>query len=57
MGDMDDSDELAVPEVVESPAVRKQPTGGFARWLLRHQVQPIGPAAGEGHGEPHAWWR
>ncbi|GGX23500.1 APC family permease [Streptomyces chryseus] len=54
---MNDPNELAVPEVVDSPAVRKQPSGGLARWLLRHQVQPIGPAAGEGHAEPHAWWK
>jgi hypothetical protein len=25
--------------------------------LLRHQVQPVGPAAGEGHAKPHAWWK
>ncbi|MGX1887764.1 amino acid transporter [Streptomyces sp. NPDC055287] len=54
---MSDPNELAVPEVVDSPALRKQPTGGMARWLLRHQVQPVGPAAGEGHTEPHAWWK
>ncbi|MGA5192636.1 amino acid transporter [Streptomyces exfoliatus] len=47
----------AVPEVVDSPALRTQPTSGFARWLLRHRVQPVGPAAGEGHAEPHAWWK
>ncbi|MFD3658752.1 amino acid transporter [Streptomyces sp. NPDC058620] len=54
---MEDPNELAVPEVVDSPALRAQPTGRVARWLLRHQVQPVGPAAGEGHAEPHAWWK
>ncbi|MFG2895401.1 amino acid transporter [Streptomyces sp. NPDC048248] len=54
---MEDANELAVPEVVDSPALRKQPTGGLARWLLRHQVQPIGPAAGEAHSESHPWWK
>ncbi|MFD3618833.1 amino acid transporter [Streptomyces sp. NPDC058676] len=54
---MKDANELAVPEVVESPAVRAQPTGSLAQWLLRHRVQPVGPAAGEGHTEPHAWWK
>ncbi|MFF3326831.1 amino acid transporter [Streptomyces sp. NPDC002889] len=49
--------ELALPEVVDSPALRAQPTGSLARWLLRHRVQPVGPAAGEGHTEPHAWWK
>ncbi|WP_425578539.1 amino acid transporter [Streptomyces gulbargensis] len=46
-----------VPEVVESPALRAQPTGRLARWMLRHQVQPVGPAADEGHAQPHAWWK
>ncbi|MFI6006011.1 amino acid transporter [Streptomyces sp. NPDC051366] len=54
---MTDVNDLAVPEVVESPAREAPPTGGLAQWLLRHRVQPVGPAAGEGHGEPHAWWK
>ncbi|MFI8085478.1 amino acid transporter [Kitasatospora sp. NPDC086009] len=49
--------DLAVPEVVESAAPRAQPTGGVGRWLLRHRVQPVGPAAAEGHTEPQAWWK
>ncbi|MEU4221667.1 amino acid transporter [Actinoplanes sp. NPDC026623] len=31
--------------------------GGLGRWLLKHQVQPVGPAAGEAHAEQHAWWK
>ncbi|MEU9145427.1 amino acid transporter [Streptomyces sp. NPDC048349] len=54
---MEEADEPLVPEVVESPALRAEPSGPFARWLLHHQVQPVGPAAGEGHVEPHAWWK
>ncbi|MEV0992690.1 amino acid transporter [Streptomyces sp. NPDC049949] len=54
---MTDVNDLAVPEVVESPAREAPPTGGLAQWLLHHRVQPVGPAAGEGHGEPHAWWK
>jgi hypothetical protein len=57
MGDMQDGNGLVVPEVVDSPALRTQSTSGFARWLLRHRVQPVGPAAGEGHAEPHSWWK
>ncbi|MEU1040612.1 amino acid transporter [Streptomyces sp. NPDC005907] len=49
--------EPAVPEEVESPALRAQPTGGLARWMLRHRVQPVGPAAGEGHTRPQSWWK
>ncbi|MEU2060109.1 amino acid transporter [Streptomyces sp. NPDC013455] len=52
-----DAEGPAVPEVVDSPALRAQPSGGFARWLLRHQVQPVGPAAGEAHAESHSWWQ
>ena len=57
MGDMEDANKLSVPKVVDSPVLRKQPTGGLARWLLRHQVQPIGPAAGEEQSESHPWWK
>ncbi|MEV7729371.1 amino acid transporter [Streptomyces sp. NPDC087917] len=57
MEHMKDANEPAVPEVVDSPALRAEPSGRVARWMLRHQVQPVGPAAGEGQGEPHAWWK
>ncbi|MFI9771201.1 amino acid transporter [Streptomyces sp. NPDC052415] len=57
MGMSKDTQGLAVSEVVDSPAVRAQPTSASARWLLRHQVQPVGPAAGEGHAQPQAWWK
>ncbi|MBG0564013.1 APC family permease [Actinoplanes aureus] len=50
-------DEFAVPAVVDTPARRQPATGGLSRWLLRHQVQPSGPAAGESHAKPHAWWK
>nr|WP_198170998.1 amino acid transporter [Actinoplanes awajinensis] len=43
--------------MVDSPARQEQAGGGLARWLLRHQVQPSGPAAGESHAKPHAWWK
>ncbi|MGX6607355.1 amino acid transporter [Micromonosporaceae bacterium Da 78-11] len=54
---MDATDEFAVPAVVETPARRPPAGGGLSRWLLRHQVQPVGPAAGEGHAKPHTWWK
>jgi hypothetical protein len=57
MGMSKDAQGPAVPEVVDSPALRAQPTSGIARWLLRHQVQPVGPAAEESHAEPHSWWK
>ncbi|MFD8290266.1 amino acid transporter [Streptomyces lavendulae] len=54
---MKDTDELLIPEVVDSPALRTQATGGLGRWMLHHRVQPVGSASGEGHGESHAWWK
>ncbi len=39
------------------PRLRAEPTGALERWLLRHRVQPVGPAADEGHSVPHAWWK
>ncbi|HZG04088.1 MAG TPA: amino acid transporter [Streptomyces sp.] len=57
MGVTRNVNEPVVPEVVDSPVLRAQPGGPLARWLLRHRVQPVGPAAGEGHAEPHAWWK
>ncbi len=52
-----DRDVPVLPEVVDSPALRAEPTGALERWLLRHRVQPVGPAADEGHSVPHAWWK
>ena len=47
----------AVPAVVDSPAEREHRGGTLSTWLLRHQVQPVGPAAGEAHAEQHPWWK
>jgi hypothetical protein len=54
---MDATDEFAVPAVVDTPAQRPQADGALSRWLLRHQVQPVGPESGEGHTQPQAWWK
>ncbi|MEO3868494.1 amino acid transporter [Nonomuraea sp. B12E4] len=51
------SAELAIPDVVDSPTRPAPPANGLARWLLRHQVQPVGPETGEGHALPQAWWK
>ncbi|MFF1407305.1 amino acid transporter [Streptomyces sp. NPDC058294] len=54
---MEDVNQPLVPEVVDSPALRIRPRGRLAPWMLRHQVQPVGPAADGGHAETHAWWK
>ncbi|WP_433789661.1 amino acid transporter [Actinoplanes sp. CA-252034] len=46
-----------LPAVVDAPAKREHRSGTLPTWLLKHQVQPVGPAAGEGHAEQHAWWK
>ncbi|MEV4170189.1 amino acid transporter [Nonomuraea sp. NPDC049709] len=48
---------LAVPEVVDSPRRPAPSASGLARWLLRHQVQPVGPETQEGHAKPQSWWK
>jgi hypothetical protein len=50
-------EEYVVPAVVGTPARQQPPGGGLARWLLKHQVQPPGPAALATHAEQHAWWK
>lgn len=40
-----------------SPAHEVPPSRGVPGWLLRHRVQPVGPAADEGHTEQHSWWK
>ncbi|OJF12184.1 APC family permease [Couchioplanes caeruleus] len=47
----------AIPAVVDTPDGREHHDGALPRWLLKHQVQPVGPAAGEAHAEQHAWWK
>ena len=54
---MSTTDDLAVPPVVDTPARTPGPTGGLRGWLLRHRVQPAGPAAPETHADTHAWWK
>ena len=46
-----------MPASVDTPARRHEPDSGLSRWLLKHQVQPVGPAAGEAHAEQHTWWK
>ena len=50
-------EDFAVPAVVDSPAAAVLPSRGLVGWLLRHRVQPVGPAAGENHAEQHPWWK
>jgi hypothetical protein len=53
---MDTAEQFAVPASVDSPAKLAQPRG-VGRWLLKHQVAPVGPEADEGHGTPQSWWK
>ncbi|MDQ3786087.1 MAG: amino acid transporter, partial [Actinomycetota bacterium] len=52
-----DTASSALPAEVESPAKPAAPGRPIGRWLLEHQVAPVGPVAEEGHGKPQAWWK
>jgi amino acid transporter len=52
----DTAKQYSVPASVGSPAKPDQPRG-FGKWLLHHQVAPVGPESGEGHGKPQPWWK
>ncbi|MFD7934492.1 amino acid transporter [Streptomyces sp. NPDC059755] len=54
---MTDVDDLATVDVVEGSAAPERQGGALARWLLRHRVQAVNPAAEAGAGESHAWWK
>ncbi|WP_041842942.1 APC family permease [Actinoplanes friuliensis] len=59
---MDTTEEVAEPEyvvpaAVDTPTRRQEPGGTLSRWLLRHQVQPVGPAAAQSDTEQHTWWK
>jgi amino acid transporter len=49
--------EPVLPAAVDSPARPAKSGGALGRWLLRHQVQPVGPESDEGHAEPQPWWK
>jgi hypothetical protein len=51
------SDGLVVPATVDRPGKPSAAHGGVPAWLLRHQVQPVGPETSEGHAPPQAWWK
>jgi hypothetical protein len=53
---MDTTDQLAVPARVGSPAKPETPRG-VGKWLLHHQVAPVGRQSEEGHGKPQSWWK
>jgi hypothetical protein len=42
---------------VDRPGKPSAAHGGVPAWLLRHQVQPVGPETSEGHAPPQAWWK
>lgn len=52
------ADGFALPSMVHRPVERSAaPRSRFWMWALQYRVAPEGPAAQEGHAEPHSWWR
>ncbi|WP_341716106.1 amino acid transporter [Micromonospora sp. FIMYZ51] len=49
---------VSVPDrVAVGPRGTAAPPSRLRRWLLVHQVQPVGPETGEGQARSHSWWR
>src|SRR4051794_37304848 len=46
-----------MPEVVEPQHHPRRNRGPVVDWLLRDQVQPVGPESDEAHASKHAWWQ
>src|SRR3954451_17757795 len=46
-----------MPEVVEPQHHPRRDRGPFVDWLLRDQVQPVGPESDEAHASKHPWWQ
>ncbi|MGW6862589.1 hypothetical protein [Streptomyces xanthophaeus] len=44
---MKDADQAGMPEVVDRPAARVEPSGKLARWMLRHQDAVVGISTAE----------
>jgi hypothetical protein len=49
--------ELVVPASVDRPGPSSKPGGPLGRWLLHHQVAPVGRATDEAHAKPQTWWK
>ncbi|WP_406004823.1 amino acid transporter [Streptomyces sp. NBC_00637] len=54
---MTDVNDPATVDVVEHPAAPERHGSALGRWLLRHRVQAVNPAAETSAGESHAWWK
>src|SRR4051812_7392617 len=46
-----------MPEVVEPQHHPRRNRGPVVDWLLRDQVQPVGPESDEAHASKHPWWQ
>jgi hypothetical protein len=51
------STQSEMPEVVRPQHQSRRTPGPILAWLLRDQVQPVGPETDEAHASEHAWWK
>ena len=54
---MSTAPDLLVPAQVDNPSPVQPPERGLGAWLLKHRVQPVGPASDEAHTTPQPWWK
>lgn len=54
---MEPSDRSGIPARIPRPLVSQPPSTRVGAWLLRNQVQPVGPEVADPGGSTHPWWQ
>lgn len=54
---MEPSDRSKIPARIPRPLVPPPPSSRVGAWLMRNQVQPVGPEASDQGGSTHPWWQ
>jgi len=51
------SDRSKIPARIPRPLVSPPPSTRVGAWLMRNQVQPVGPEVADPGGSTHPWWQ
>ena len=54
---MEPSDRSKIPARIPRPLVSPPPSTRVGAWLMRNQVQPVGPEVADPGGSTHPWWQ